>query len=64
MNKFGAIKKGVRVRHREGGESGRINSVFLHDDGSVAISIMWDDRTSGAYDAREIVLEDWESSSD
>lgn len=64
MPKFGAIKKGVSVRRREDDKAGRINSVYLHEDGSVAINVVWNDRTSGSYDARDIVLADWASSSD
>ena len=64
MHKFGAIKKGVRVRHRDNDDAGRVNSVFLHEDGSVIINVIWNDRRSGSYDPRDIALEEWTSSSD
>lgn len=59
MDKQGAIKKGVRVRHRHSDEAGSINSVHLNDMGEVGISVVWEDRRSGVYDPKDIVLEDW-----
>ena len=64
MLKTGPIKKGVRVRRRDNGEAGRINSVYLNEDGSVAINVVWDDRRSGTYESQSIILDEWADSSD
>ena len=60
MTKWGPIKKGVRVRS-QGDKRGRINSVFLSEDGEVGINVVWDDRQSGTYQPQEIALDDWSS---
>lgn len=60
----GILKQDVRVRRKASllipyGKCGRVHSVYLLDDGTVTINVVWDDGTSHDYEPNEIDLESW-----